>query len=558
MHRILILTFATLISSAQLFAQAEVEAHVSAGDPATQQKADDFNRASAFGAKYFNLGDYKYALEQYVQADALMPNHPGVLYNTALVLTRMGRFAEARAKIETYLQLYPAGLEVERIKSLRNDLDFERELEAKQQQNQSYVELFNRAKFNFEKQDYATALKLFQEAEQQRPEDAATLFNQALAWEAIGDYDKAIERLRAYQAVSNGAAKSEVDQRIFSLESEINDRQSSFVCPFCGFKIAKGSPWCPRCWHGPYQPTAAAFNTRSCQAGGSVTRTSYYANDRVEKNEDIACSLRDGSFGDVLRYSKAKQRAIQLARREQGWQYEGEVLSTLRDRDGNVLRLVQGPEMLEKIMNSTTGEVFTYSGHSSDGKWYLDREEFSLDGQKYAKRYTYDTAGKIASETVRFQNGQACGHIIQTTATYIYAGEQLSSLLLKSGYNGFEIEGAPQTEWSGTMKFTHDPEGRLTRQEFVVDTFTKTYTKKAFGPLRAQIDNVYPTMRIKKPLDLKRQGDICSVVGAKMVMNAIDLRPFFSAAPDLAVLLNPGVQRVVVNTTYPAGFKILP
>lgn len=550
-----LLFIGTALIATSLFGQAEIEAHVRVLDAAEQKTADDFDRAASFGVKYFAIGEFRSALEQFAAADALMPNHPVILYNTALALTRLGRYSEARSKIETYLQLYPDTPDVEKIKTLLNDLDFERELEAKQQQNQSYVELFNRGKFSFEKGDYQAALKLFEDAARQRPEDGPALFNQALALEALGDYDRAIEKLRAFQSVSDGATKSEVDQRLFALESEISDRQSRIVCPFCGYKLAKGSPWCPRCWHGPYYADAATFNTRSCGSGASLTRTTFYANERVEKNEDITCSLREGTFADLLRYSKAKQRAIQQMRREQGWTYDGDALSTLRDRDGNVLRLVQAAS-LEKLMNATTGEVFIFSGRESGGRWYLDHEEFSIDGQKYTKRYTYDAEGRIASESVRYVNGQACGHLIDVRATYGYEGSRLASVALSSSYSGFEIEGAPKTDWSGTMKFAHDAEGRLVRQEFVVDSFTKTYTKKAFGKLRQQIDAVYPTMRLRKPLDVKRQGDVCSVVGAKMVTNPIDLRPFFSIAPDLAVLLAPGVQKVVVTATYPANFQL--
>lgn len=548
------LILALTLAAASAFAQAEVEAHLST-DPTVEARKDDFGRAITFGSKFFSIGEFGSALEQFSRADAILPNHPGVLFNTALALARLGRYSDAQQKLDTYRQLYPAGAEIDKVKALQMELDFERELQRKQQENQSYVEFFNRAKFAYDRGDYAAAARLFSEAEQQRPDDAAAVFNQALAFEAAGDYQRAVERLRKYQAIAGAAHKSDVDQKIFMLESEINDVHSSIVCSFCGYKLAKGSLWCPRCWHGPYAITSGVFNTRTCGPAAATTRTTYYANNRVEKNEDLQCLLKNGPLPEEIRYSRAKQRAIQQARRDQGWIYAGDVLDSFKDKDGNVIRLVQG-ESLEKLLNVTTGEVFAFSGRQSGGKWFLDSEEFSIDGQKFVKHYTYDANGRIATETVRYQNKQACGHVIQAVATYNYVGDRPMTVALKGGYQGYETEGAPQVEWTGTVSFFYDPDGRLTKEEFSLDTFNKTYTKKAFGPIRDQIEQIYPQMRLRKPHDIKSKGDVCSIVGPKVVTNPVDLRPFYSVAPDLAIMLPAGVQKVTVNVSYPKDFVL--
>ena len=556
-HPILV-AVALLALTTNLFAQAEVEVHMTpatTASPDVQLQQENFTRAAAFGQKYFAIGEYASAYGEFVKAEEIQPANPGILFNTALLLARMGRYAEAQTKIDTYLKLHPSGAEIDKVKTLQLDLDFERELQKKAQETQSYVELFNRARFTAEKGDYATALKLFQDAEKQHPEDAAAVLNQAIVLEAMGEYSRATERLRKYQALAPASDKADVDQRIFALESETQDIATSVLCPFCGFKLAKGSLWCPHCWHGPYVANAATYNTRPCGRGATATRTTFYMNDRVHQNEDLPCTLPSGPFAETLRYSKPRQRAIQQARRDEGWTYEGDVLQSFRDRDGNVIRLIQGAT-LEKLVNLSTGDVLSFSGRDVGGKWLLDREEFVIDGQKHRKVYTYDANGRIAAESVRYQNGLACGHIIQNTATYNYTGEKLSSVSLKGAYLGYETEGAPQMDWAGTIALFYDADGRLTKEEFTVDTHSKTYTKKPFGPLRDQIEQMYPSMRVKKPLDIKRQGDLCSIFGSKLVGNLIDLRPFFTVAPDLAVPLPLGVVKVTVNVTYPDGFKI--
>ena len=558
MRTLAVMLLIALSAEAQAQTEIAVDMPAAVQTPAPAPPADtkqlELLRASTFAEKYFAIDDYASALEQYRRADALLPNHPAILFNTSLILSRMGRFAEAQEKIDQYLKLYPAGQEIDQVQKLRIDLDFERELQQKAQETQSYVELFNRARFLYDKGDLAGSLKLFEEAAQQRPDDAAVAFNQSVAYEALGDYPQATERLRKFQALAPGADKAMADDRIFALETEITDRKENHVCPFCGKKLSKSSLWCPRCWRGPYDPTAARFNTRPCGTGASATRTILYGNDRVHQNEDLSCNFT-GDRQELFRFSTARQRLIQNTRIDEGWRYRDDALISYQSRDANVLRLVQGSS-LEKLINLSTGDVLNFSGRQLDGRWILDREQVVIDGQKFNKSYNYDEYGRITSEVVRYQNGMGCGHLIQTTATYVYGDARLESVNLVSTYTGFELEGAPQVEWKGTMRFSHDGQGRVTKEEFTLDSYTKTWTKKPFGPLRNQLEGTYTSMRVKKPLDIMKTGDICTSAGPRLVGNQVDLRPFYTIAPDLAVALPLRTSKVVVTLTYPPDFKL--
>ncbi len=553
-----VIGFLLMACASALLAQAEIAVDIrpkpapakSAPDP----KQTELLRAATFAEKYFAINDYQSALERYARADALLPNHPAVLFNTALILGRIGRLAEAQAKIDRYLELYPAGEEMEQVQKLRLDLDFERELRQKQQESQSYVELFDRARFLYEKGGIIASLALLEKAAQQQPSDAAVTLNQSVAFEALGDYAQATERLRKFQALSPGAGKAAASARIFALETEVSDRRDNHVCPFCGEKVSRDSLWCPRCWHGPYEPPAARFSTRPCGEGASATRTTFYSNERVHQNEDLACNFT-GSRSELLRFSTAKQRLIRKARIDEGWTFREDALVSYRARESNVLRLVQG-NTLEKLINLSTGDVLNYSGHSSGNRWLLDQEQVVVDGQRFDKSYTYDESGRIMLELVRYQNGAGCGHQIQMTAAYHYGGSTLESVSLLGQYTGFEMEGAPKVEWKGTMRFTHDDQGRVAKEEFLLESHTKTWAKKAFRPLRDQLGTIYASMRVKKPLDIMKTGDICTTVGSRLVSNQIDLRAFHTIAPDLAIVLPLRTSKVVVKLTYPPGFKV--
>src|SRR5207244_6474213 len=89
--------------------------------------------------------------------------------------------------------------------------------------------------------------------------------------------------------------KAAVDQRIMTLESEIEDMKTKIVCSFCGLRLPSGAMWCPRCWHGPYA------NVHSCPEGGTATRATFYGDDRFAGTHTLAC------LSGAVRFRQARQ-----------------------------------------------------------------------------------------------------------------------------------------------------------------------------------------------------------------------------------------------------------
>src|SRR5258706_1640404 len=364
--------------------------------------ADEFAKAVYFGRKFFEMSDYAAAYQQFAKADALRPDQPGVLYDMAMLLARSGRYSEAQAKVDRYNQLFPTGGEKPLVAKLQLELEFQRELQKKRQADAEYGELFTRGRFLYAKNDLPAALKLFQDAEQKRPNDPAAVFNQGVIYEKLGDFAKAEDRFRHYEDfVNDPDAKAGVDQRLLILESEIDDMKTKIVCPFCGFRLGLGATWCPHCWHGTYLTSSPLSNTRPCGDGASATRATYYSDDRFAKNESLPC-LWNGTMLDALRYTPARQKAIQDARKAEGWTYNGEVIQGWSDKQGNQLRYVQGPDYLEKIAAPGSGEILQFAAHRGDAGWRLAREDVIIDGQKYTSHYTFDAQNRITRQQVDY------------------------------------------------------------------------------------------------------------------------------------------------------------
>lgn len=527
--------------------------------PATAEEKDEFSRAIAFGKRYAAIPDTKAALEHYLRADAIFPDQPGVLYNLAILMVKEGRYADAQARVNRYLALYPDGAEVETIHKLQTELDFQKDFEKRQQETKNYVELFNRGRFHLARGEYGQALAIFEEAAEKQPNDAAVAYNQAIAYEQTGDFVRATEYLRRYLALTPSPEdKNEVDQRLFRLETEITDMRTKFVCPFCGVKLENGATWCHRCWHGPWLFDEAQWQSRPCLDGASATRTMYYTDGRFGGNELLPCLSREGNYGSPLAYSPAKQKTIRAARKAEGWVYEGDYLVTRKVGDQNVLVLEQGADTLERILAPVSGDVLDYScAKASGGAWNLVREDLVIDGVTYEKSYVYDASGKISRESVSYQNRGACDHLILMTADY-QRGERgrVESVKLGGGYTGLQVEGSPTMSWSGTLTFSYDEKGRVAREEFVLGSFTKTYAEKPKAdPIRDEIKDLYPTMKYKQPIDLVRTGDLCGAAGAQKRSNRVDLRPFYTVSPSLPLLVPPGVARVTVDYAYPESYS---
>jgi len=556
MRRLLILFLCALGATAQDVPPASpapetVTAPTAAASPVTPASPmtdEEFTKAVFFGKKFADIGDYTSAFEHFEKANALKADQPGVLYNMAVVLARAGRYLEAQVQSERYVRLFPDGAERPLIAKLQLELDFQRELQKKRQADQEYADVFNRAKFVYGRGELDDALRLFRQAEQMRPSDAAPVFNQAVVLEKQGQFEKAIERFRRYaQLEGDPEKKAAIDERAYSLQREVDDQQTKIVCSFCGRKLPAGAAWCERCWHGPYSVRSAVWSSRPCAEGASATRTTYFSDERFNRNEVLPCLWKNGTMLESLRYSAAKQQTIRNARKAEGWTYSGDVIQGNKD-----IRFVQGTTHLEKIVSNTGGEILTYAGHSAgEGVWVLDREDLIIDATRYTNQYTYDPAGRIARQQVQYQNTAACNHLIGMTADYVYQGDALASVSVKGGYEGFPAEGAPKTDWQATVGYTYDAGGRVTREEVAVTSLAKTYMQKPDGALRDEVNRIYTGMRVKRPLEnVQRVGDVCALSGSAMLSNPIDLRPFYALSPNLAIALPNGVTRAVVTFTY--------
>ncbi len=520
---------------------------------------EEFEKAAFFGKKFFDLKEYGSAFDQFARAEAIRPDHPAVLYNMALVLAKAGRFAEAQVKVDRYNQLYPAGVEKPLVTKLQYELEFQRELEKTRQANQDYVELFNRGKYHYGRNELDAALKTFQEAEQRRSNDPAAAFNQGVVYEKKGDLVKAVERFRRYAELElDPQLKANVDQRIYALDAEIGDMRTKLVCSFCGHRIAEGSTWCHRCWRGPYSASSPVWNSRPCVEGATATRSTFFLDNRLHKNDALTCMIPGGTMREALRYSPALQRSIQDARKAEGWTYQGEVIQGWADRHGNQVRYIQGPDRLERIVSTSTGETLDFESHAGpNGAWLLDREDVVIEGQKYTSRYTFDAEGRIASQTVTYRNTAACNHLISMTANFTYDNDRLASATIDGGYDGFPAEGAPSTKWKVAIAYVYDEAGRLVKEDLTLASFQKTYAQRPRGELREEVSRMYVSMRPKRPIENAiRLGDLCATSGNQFLSNLIDLRPFYTMSPNLAIALPPGVTRANVSFTYPESFAV--
>jgi tetratricopeptide (TPR) repeat protein len=526
--------------------------------PATAEEKDEFARAIAFGKRYAAIPDTKAALEHYLRADSIFPDQPGVLYNLAILMVKEGRYADAQSRVDRYLALYPGGGEVETIRKLQTELDFQKDFEKRQQETTNYVELFNRGRYHLGRGEYEQALRIFEEAAAQQPTDPAVAYNQALAYEQTGDFVRATEYLRRYLALTPSPPdKNEVDQKLFRLEAEITDMRTKFVCPYCGVKLENGATWCHRCWHGPYLFDEPEWSSRPCLDGASATRTMYYLDGRFGGNELLSCLSKEGRYGEALAYSPSKQKTIRAARKVEGWVYDGDMLVEKKVGDQKVVVLEQGSEVLERFLAPVSGDVLSYeAAKAGASSWNLVREEVVIDGVVYEKSYSYDAAGRIAKENVTYQNRGACDHLIQMTADYLRNDKGLiQSVKFGGGYTGLPVEGSPTVAWTGTLGFAYDDKGRVAREEFALSSYTKTYAEKPKAdPIRDEIKDFYPTLKWKQPLDIMRTGDYCGAAGTQRLSNRIDLRPFYTVSPGFPILLPPGVAKMTIDYAYPEAY----
>lgn len=514
-----------------------------------EMPADETTKAFFFGRKFFDLGEFASAYDQFAKADALRPDQPAILYDMALALAKAARYAEAKAKVERYLQMFPSGEEKPLVEKLQLELEFQGHLQKKRQADQEYLELFNRGKFVYARGELEEALKLFRQAEQQRPADAAAIYNQGMVLEKQGDFVNALAR---YKRAAELEPDPAIDQRVFALDHELEEMRTKIVCSFCGTKLPIGTTWCHRCWHGPYLVKQGIWNSRACTVGAKATRTTTYADGRVAKTEDLPCLFDGPSLLEALRYTPAKQRAIQDARKAEGWTYAGPSLAAWRDQ----VKYAQGRDYLESMSAASSGELLRYVAHDGgEGVWLLDREDLVIDAMHYTNRYTYD-ASHIASQTVEYQNTAACNHLISVKADYAYTNDQLVTVKLSGGYDGVVAEGAPSSKWAATIAYTYDPNdpaARLLKEELAVTSWAKIYTQRPVGALREDTEHFYSRINPKREIErIFLVGDVCATNGSVWLSNPVDLRALYVMSPNLSFALPNSVNRASVVFVQPS------
>jgi hypothetical protein len=262
---------------------------------------------------------------------------------------------------------------------------------------------------------------------------------------------------------------------------------------------------------------------------------------------------------DALRYTPARQRQVQDARKAEGWTYSGDVIQSWHDRQGNEIRYVQGADYLEKIVSSSGGEVLLFEAHRAPDAaiWLLDREDVVIDGQKYTSHYTFDAQNRIAQQQVVYQNAAGCNDFIAMTAVPMYTNDLLFGLKVRGGYSGTVVQGSPRVDWEANVTYTYDTETHLTKEELAVTSMTKTYMEKPYGFERQEISTLYPEMRVRKPIEkIQNAGDRCGIAGSTILSNPVDLRPFYAFSPNLGVALANGITRATVSFTYPDSYRV--
>lgn len=523
---------------------------VSAAGQETIASHEEFATAFDFGKRFFAAGNFSASLSFFEKADSIQRDVPAVLFNTALVLVKLERYDEAQQRLDRFLQLHANHVHLENVKKLQREVQFALEVRKRQRQDNDYRSLFNRSRILADKGSTAEALDLFRQAEQIYPNDPALLFNVAALHEENADLEKAVAMYKRYIA-SDPPNRAEVEARLFDVENEIVDMRMRPMCPYCGEKLPEGAQWCHRCWHGPYDVDAAAWNVRACEAKVTARRTFYDAAGRVRESDAPACMYPGRTLRDFLQYSRRRQTATWKARESEGWtRLPSGALSTRNRGDALEVRLDQASYLAAGEIVAT-GEVFEYAAHQTpDGIWLLDQEPYAVEGQAFRNSYRYGSDDKINAEQVTYESTQ-CRHIVTYVASFTYDNRGVATeATIKGGYIGYKPEGTPRVDWDVSVMRQFDDAGRLMREELQVGSYVKTWSSKPSGPIGSQLRPIYKTLKPKRPLDLKAAGDFCGQSGIDRMEEPIDLRALYTLSPALALRLQPGITRVVVDYTH--------
>ncbi len=521
---------------------------ISAGGQTTDPR-EDFATAADFGHRFFEAGNYAASLTWFEKAESLIRDQPAILFNTALVLVKLGRYDEAQRRLDRYLLLYPQGQEIQQAKALQRELQFGIEVRRREQQDTEYRTLFTRARALSDKNLRHEALDTFHQAEQVDADDPALYYNEAVLNEEEGDLESALRLYKRYLQ-SNPANAPALQARLIDLEREIGYTRTKLLCPFCGAILPAGARWCHRCWHGPYDVTSAGWNARACDAHVVITRSFQDTNGKTRVTEPVGCSYPGTTLSEYLQYSQIRRGAVLDTRTTEGWTFGKDgVLESRRSTSGPELALQQG-DYLQRVDNLLTGEVSGYHAHATtDGIWLLDVQPFSTGDQTFLIERNFDNDGRVQREDVTYESA-ACHHTVAASATYTYSGDAMTAAHFTGGYDGYRVEGFPQTSWEATLSRTFDSTGRLTREDLSVTSFQKVWGGKPQGTVSDEVRRYYTNLKVRKPTDIRTLGDVCAFSAGNVVEEAIDLRPFFVLSPALAVRLARGDTKVVVDYAY--------
>jgi tetratricopeptide (TPR) repeat protein len=518
-------------------------------DAQTTNPAEEFATAADFGRRFFDARNYAASLTWFEKAESLVHDQPALLFNTALVLVKLQRYDDAQRRLDRYLLLYPQGAEIQQAKALQRELQFGIEVRRREQQDNEYRTLFSRAKALSDKNLRREALDVFHQAEQIYADDPALYYDEAVLNEEEGDLESALRFYKRHLQANPSDAPA-LQARLIDLEREIGYTRTKLLCPFCGAILPARARWCHRCWHGPYDLTSAGWNARGCDAHLTVTRSFQDTNGKPRASEAVGCLYPGTSLRDFLQYSPSRRTAVREARASEGWTFDKDATLESRHSESGVDLALQQGNYLQRVDDLATGEAFDYRAHATaDGIWLLDAQPFVAGEQPFFITRTFDNDGRVQREDVTYDS-TGCHHAVTASAVYTYSGDAMSSAHFTGGYDGYRVEGLPQVRWEATLNRTFDASERLSREDLTVTSYQKTWGAKPQGVVSDEVRRYYTTLKVRKPTDIRSLGDICAINDGSGVEEPIDLRPFFVVVPAMAVRLNRGDARVVVDYQY--------
>lgn len=98
-----------------------------AAEPVSAEAKRYFTRGLAAVEMARSPVDYDLAIEEFTKARSLAPDWPDVHYNLGLVQDKAGKFKDAAASLNRYLQLAPDGPDAESVRNLMTRLEFKAE-----------------------------------------------------------------------------------------------------------------------------------------------------------------------------------------------------------------------------------------------------------------------------------------------------------------------------------------------------------------------------------------------------------------------------------------------